>query len=158
MGLLKKLLLPTLFVLLPTVSLAAQLSFEAKVVKIIDGDTITALDNQNTSVKIRLYGIDAPESKQAFGQKSKQALSSAIAAQNTSKKANISYITIFISNHASCNHFAWSGDRLVKFHVIFICCFIYNIIKPCFLSHLYCPFKTLIYMLINEQVVLPFYD
>ncbi|EFA5399590.1 thermonuclease family protein [Escherichia coli] len=82
MGLLKKLLLPTLFVLLPTVSLAAQPSFEAKVVKIIDGDTITALDNQNTSIKIRLYGIDAPESKQAFGQKSKQALSSAIAAQN----------------------------------------------------------------------------
>nr|UGK56342.1 hypothetical protein [Escherichia coli] len=32
--------------------------------------------------KIRLYGIDAPESKQAFGQKSKQALSAAIAAQN----------------------------------------------------------------------------
>ena len=53
-----------------------------KVVKIIDGDTITALDEQNTSFKIRLYGIDAPESKQAFGQKAKQALSSAISSQN----------------------------------------------------------------------------
>nr|WP_231765387.1 thermonuclease family protein [Enterobacter cloacae complex sp. ECL68] len=38
-------------------------------VKIVDGDTITALDAQNTTIKIRMYGIDAPESKQAFGQK-----------------------------------------------------------------------------------------
>lgn len=44
-------------------------NFEAKVVKIVDGDTITALDAQNTTIKIRMYGIDAPESKQAFGQK-----------------------------------------------------------------------------------------
>ncbi|HCA3292026.1 TPA: thermonuclease family protein [Salmonella enterica subsp. enterica serovar Typhi] len=82
MTLLKKLLLPTLIVLFPAAVLAGQSSFEAKVVKIIDGDTITALDGQNTSIKIRMYGIDAPESKQAFGQKAKQALSSAIAAQN----------------------------------------------------------------------------
>ncbi|HEC5165720.1 TPA: thermonuclease family protein [Escherichia coli] len=82
MSLLKKLLLPTLVVLFPAISLAGQPSFEAKVVKIIDGDTITALDEQNTSFKIRLYGIDAPESKQAFGQKAKQALSSAISSQN----------------------------------------------------------------------------
>ncbi|WP_414482899.1 thermonuclease family protein, partial [Salmonella enterica] len=65
--------------LFPAAVLAGQSSFEAKVVKIIDGDTITALDGQNTSIKIRMYGIDAPESKQAFGQKAKQALSSAIA-------------------------------------------------------------------------------
>ncbi|EDI0481691.1 nuclease, partial [Salmonella enterica subsp. enterica serovar Typhimurium] len=75
MTLLKKLLLPTLIVLFPVATLATQSSFEAKVVKIIDGDTITALDGQNTNIKIRLYGIDAPESKQAFGQKAKQALS-----------------------------------------------------------------------------------
>ncbi len=48
-------------------------------VKIVDGDTITALDAQNTTIKIRMYGIDAPESKQAFGQKAKQALTTAIA-------------------------------------------------------------------------------
>ncbi|EHK5976337.1 nuclease, partial [Escherichia coli] len=44
MTLLKKLLLPTLIVLFPAAVLAGQSSFEAKVVKIIDGDTITALD------------------------------------------------------------------------------------------------------------------
>ena len=51
MTLLKKLLLPTLIVLFPAAVLAGQSSFEAKVVKIIDGDTITALDGQNTASK-----------------------------------------------------------------------------------------------------------
>ena len=45
-----------------------------KVVHISDGDTITVLDQTRTSYKIRLYGIDAPESKQAFGNVSKQHL------------------------------------------------------------------------------------
>jgi endonuclease YncB( thermonuclease family) len=52
---------------------AAQLN--GKVVGISDGDTITLLDDQQVQHKIRLAGIDAPENKQAFGEKSKQALS-----------------------------------------------------------------------------------
>jgi endonuclease YncB( thermonuclease family) len=46
-----------------------------KVVGVADGDTITVLDADNTQHKIRLSGIDAPEKKQAFGQRSKQSLS-----------------------------------------------------------------------------------
>lgn len=46
-----------------------------KVVGITDGDTITVLDNTNVQHKVRLAGIDAPEKKQPFGQKSKQSLS-----------------------------------------------------------------------------------
>lgn len=43
------------------------------VVSITDGDTLTAMcDHQQ--VKIRLAEIDAPEKKQAFGQRSKQSL------------------------------------------------------------------------------------
>jgi endonuclease YncB( thermonuclease family) len=62
------------------VSLNASLQAEAaqlngKVVGISDGDTITLLDDQQVQHKIRLAGIDAPEKKQAFGEKSKQALS-----------------------------------------------------------------------------------
>ena len=53
--------------------------FSAKVVKIIDGDTITILTNNKNGLKVRLYGIDAPEIKQNFGKTSKQYLSSLIA-------------------------------------------------------------------------------
>ncbi len=46
-----------------------------RVVGVSDGDTITVLDADRTQYKIRLAGIDAPESKQAFGSRSKQNLS-----------------------------------------------------------------------------------
>lgn len=45
-----------------------------KVIGVTDGDTIKVLVNRQT-VKVRLEGIDAPESSQSFGTKSKQALS-----------------------------------------------------------------------------------
>lgn len=48
--------------------------FNGKVVGVTDGDTITVLVNKQ-SIKVRLEGIDAPESGQSFGTKSKQALS-----------------------------------------------------------------------------------
>jgi len=47
-------------------------------VRIADGDTATVLDSSNKQFKIRLTGIDAPEKKQAFGNKSKQSLSAMI--------------------------------------------------------------------------------
>ena len=49
-----------------------------KVVGITDGDTIKVLTPDNRQVKIRLYGVDAPEKKQAFGTKAKEFLSSLI--------------------------------------------------------------------------------
>jgi endonuclease YncB( thermonuclease family) len=49
-----------------------------RVVKVSDGDTITVLDSSNHQHKIRLMGIDAPEKKQPFGERSKQALSSLV--------------------------------------------------------------------------------
>lgn len=55
-------------------------AFSAKVVKISDGDTITILQNKEQT-KVRLYGIDAPEKKQDYGQRSKQFLASLIAGQ-----------------------------------------------------------------------------
>jgi endonuclease YncB( thermonuclease family) len=45
-----------------------------KVISIADGDTLTVLDNQQKTHKVRLSGIDAPEKSQAFGQASKQSL------------------------------------------------------------------------------------
>lgn len=48
--------------------------FSGKVVALSDGDTITVLKDRK-QIKVRLEGIDAPEKNQAFGSKSKTALS-----------------------------------------------------------------------------------
>ncbi len=50
-------------------------TIEGRVVGVHDGDTVTVLDVHNQQHKIRLAGIDAPESKQAFGQASKKQMS-----------------------------------------------------------------------------------
>ena len=52
-----------------------------KVIGVTDGDTITVLVNR-MPVKIRLEGVDAPEAKQSFGNKSKQALSELVFGKN----------------------------------------------------------------------------
>lgn len=57
-------------------------TYTAHVVGVTDGDTITVLDSQKQQHKIRLAGIDAPEKKQPFGQRSKQHLSDLIFAKN----------------------------------------------------------------------------
>lgn len=61
-----------LITLLSTAAQAADLS--GTVVRIVDGDTLVLLDSDRTQHKVRLTEIDAPESKQPFGQKSKEAL------------------------------------------------------------------------------------
>jgi endonuclease YncB( thermonuclease family) len=64
----------TLFVLFANVSLAAPIVL-GKVVGVVDGDTLTLLDEADRQRRIRLAGIDAPERGQAFGQASKRHLS-----------------------------------------------------------------------------------
>jgi micrococcal nuclease len=54
-------------------SLSAQ-TITGKVVSIADGDTITVLHDRK-QYKIRLYGIDCPESRQDFGARAKKFLS-----------------------------------------------------------------------------------
>ncbi|EHR9975097.1 thermonuclease family protein [Campylobacter upsaliensis] len=63
-----------------------------KVSKVIDGDTIELLAktskenpyNHITKLKIRLYGIDAPELKQAYGKEAKEFLSALVLKQEVS--------------------------------------------------------------------------
>jgi len=64
-----------LLTLLLLIILSASDSFTGKVVKITDGDTIVVLTSDNKQVKIRLEGIDCPESNQDFGNKAKQTVS-----------------------------------------------------------------------------------
>jgi endonuclease YncB( thermonuclease family) len=57
-------------------------AWTGKVVGVADGDTITVLRDGRDQVKIRLYGIDAPESGQPFGKASKHNLSSMVYRQS----------------------------------------------------------------------------
>lgn len=53
-----------------------------KVVGITDGDTVTVYTGQGKPIKLRLEGIDAPESKQDFGDASKRHLSGLVFNKN----------------------------------------------------------------------------
>jgi micrococcal nuclease len=59
-------------------------TLQGRVARVIDGDTVVLLDASNQQRRIRLAGIDAPERKQPFGQKSKQYLAAQIAGQEVS--------------------------------------------------------------------------
>ena len=66
--------------LLTLIPPTSALALIVKVVSVHDGDTITVLSGKERT-KVRLYGIDAPEKKQDYGQRSKQFLASLIAGQ-----------------------------------------------------------------------------
>lgn len=53
-------------------------SLTGRVVGVADGDTVTVLDTEHQQHKIRVAGIDAPEKKQPFGQRSKANLSALV--------------------------------------------------------------------------------
>lgn len=57
---------------------AAAAILDGLIVGVTDGDTVTVLDNSRTQYKVRLSGIDAPESHQPFGQRSRQHLASMV--------------------------------------------------------------------------------
>ncbi|MCX2683106.1 thermonuclease family protein [Campylobacter sp. MIT 21-1685] len=60
--------------------IATNSSFEGKVVKVIDGDTIE-VQNGKKLEKIRFFAIDAPESKQIFGKEARNFLAKMIQGQ-----------------------------------------------------------------------------
>lgn len=60
------------------VSSASAEQLTGRVVSIADGDTVTVLDASNQQHKIRLAGIDSPEKKQPYGERSKQHLASLV--------------------------------------------------------------------------------
>ena len=72
-------MIKTLLTLLILSSYLFSLELIGKVVKVSDGDTVTILTSDKTQHKIRLNDIDAPEKKQAFGNKSKDNLAKYIA-------------------------------------------------------------------------------
>lgn len=59
-------------------------AFEGKVVHVADGDSITVLAQDKKQIKLRLYGIDCPELRQAFGQRAKSVTIAAAAGKMVS--------------------------------------------------------------------------
>lgn len=55
---------------------------KVQVVRVVDGDTVYALESGGLEKKLRLFGIDAPERGQPFGAKAKKALISLCQNQN----------------------------------------------------------------------------
>lgn len=77
----KRSLIPIIISILLAITTAtlahANPTITGKVISITDGDTITVLQDR-TQYKIRLYGIDCPESHQDFGTRAKQFVSDLI--------------------------------------------------------------------------------
>lgn len=61
-----------LFFLFSHVAYAISYELRGIIIRVSDGDTVSLFDNKQH--RIRLYGIDAPEDEQAFGDESKQML------------------------------------------------------------------------------------
>jgi micrococcal nuclease len=47
----------------PTALAAASAEIEATVTKVVDGDTVHATDNRGTTIKVRVLGVDTPETR-----------------------------------------------------------------------------------------------
>jgi len=71
-----------LLVLLPVAALVAHAtapsSFDARVVDVRDGDSVTVLDSSYRRHKVRVADIDAPEANQPFGAQARQQLAQAL--------------------------------------------------------------------------------
>lgn len=104
------------------------LAFDGKVIKVIDGDTITILTQNKEQIRVRLYGIDAPEKKQAYGDVSKKALSNMIAGKQVEIKEHGRDIykrvlgAIFLNNvdinaKMVSNGYAWAFIKYSKKYV-----------------------------------------
>lgn len=63
-------------------------TLRGKVIAVSDGDTLTVLDEDLHTHKIRLAGIDAPEKNQPFGRQAKQHLSDLVFNANVSVEHN----------------------------------------------------------------------
>ncbi len=78
----KSLLLVVFFLLVPALAYSGQKHLQAKVMKVSDGDTIVVSPiDGGEFFKCRLYGIDAPEGSQAYGDEARTELKRLILAQ-----------------------------------------------------------------------------
>lgn len=98
---------------------------EATIIKVSDGDTVQAVTPEGTKLKVRLYGIDAPEAEKGnkktgkiskheepFGKEAKHYLSSMIF------KKNVRIDIIDIDRYRRMVGVIWLGDKNVNLEMI----------------------------------------
>lgn len=109
--------------------MSGEITLNAKVVKVIDGDTIDVLDENNKTHRIRLYGIDAPEKKQSFGNKARGFLAGLISGKEVQvlvmgkdryqrSLGLIKYEGKDINKEMVKNGFAWAYTKYSKDYIL----------------------------------------
>lgn len=76
------LFLLALLMMLVTIPARSAERFTGRVVHVADGDTLTVLTAERREIKVRLHGVDCPESAQPFGQAAKRTTLSLAANQS----------------------------------------------------------------------------
>lgn len=95
-----------------TVPSAKTDEFTARVMKVIDGDTVRVLDRDFQSVLIQLNGVDAPELPQAFGKDARTALG---------KRLDGKVVRVVVSDRDELNRIAgemFDGQQSINVWVI----------------------------------------
>ena len=82
------------------------------VVSVMDGDTLGIRTPNRAFVKVRLYGIDAPEHGQAYGNKAKKALSCLVF------KKNVSIVVKDIDTYKRVVGIVWTQGRNINEQMI----------------------------------------
>jgi endonuclease YncB( thermonuclease family) len=99
-------------------------TIQGRVVNITDGDTIKVVTD-GKQIKIRLYGIDTPEKKQAFGQAAKKQISTLLTQNVSIEKKDIDRYgrtvgIVFTSTGTNVNEemvrsgFAWTYKKYCR--------------------------------------------
>lgn len=98
---------------------------EARIKRVVDGDSIRVLDGLDREVEVQLEGIDAPELKQDFGKESSEALEKMLKGKNVkvtwTKKDNYGRILgqvylgdVHVNAEMIKNGMAWHFKRYNK--------------------------------------------
>lgn len=80
----------------------------AKVISVTDGDTVRVYSKEQGLVKIRFFGIDAPEKRQPYGRSAKKYLTSIISGARVevkpiTKDSNGRTVAVVLSSEANVN-------------------------------------------------------
>lgn len=98
--------------ILATLLLLLLSTFTAKVVRVSDGDTITVLTDNNQQIRIRLDGIDCPESGQPFGNRARELTAKLVAGKEVRIEKSGE------DRYGRTLGYVWIGDKCVNHELL----------------------------------------